>query len=575
LLDHTGVHFDARGPSDLETLLATHPLDDSADLQRAKDAIARLKEADLSKYNGHDPACPAPAPGYVLVIDQTRGDASLKACRAGRARFLEMLAIAQEEHPGAPIVIKTHPETQNGHRSGHYTEAEAQGRISLLTAPVSPWALLEGAVAVYTVSSGMGFEAILAGHRPRVFGTPFYAGWGLTEDEEPYFKRRGRKLTKAQLFLGAMIHYPVWYDPYRDELCSLERAMEALIAQTRSFREDGSGWVAEGMRLWKRGPLQRFFGQHRPMRFAEGPDADALAARHSRRQMVWASKAREGSAAVKVEDGFLRSRGLGAALVPPMSLVCDLTGMYYDPTGPSDLETLIQRSADLTPTQLLRASRLRGFLLSERLSKYNLGGTLPDLPPGRRILVPGQVEDDASMRLGAPGLTNLDLLRRAREDNPDAVILYKPHPDVEAGLRPGAVPEAAEIADAVLPKADIAALLDQVNAVWTMTSLTGFEALLRGLDVTVLGTPFYAGWGLTHDLGPALSRRTAHPSLDALVHATLIAYPRYVDPVTKAACPVEVIAERLAYDEVPKPGAAYRALSKAQGALSSFSGLWR
>ena len=39
-------------------------------------------------------------------------------------------------------------------------------------------------VGVYTVSSQMGFEAIFAGHRPRVFGKPFYAGWGLTEDDE-------------------------------------------------------------------------------------------------------------------------------------------------------------------------------------------------------------------------------------------------------------------------------------------------------------------------------------------------------------------------------------------------------
>ena len=45
--------------------------------------------------------------------------------------------------------------------------------------------LMEGAVAVYTVSSQLGFEAILAGHRPQVFGQPFYAGWGLSEDRNP------------------------------------------------------------------------------------------------------------------------------------------------------------------------------------------------------------------------------------------------------------------------------------------------------------------------------------------------------------------------------------------------------
>ena len=55
----------------------------------------------------------------------------------------------------------------------------------------------------------------------------------------------------------------------------------------------------------------------------------------------------------------------------------------------------------------------------------------------RRILVPGQVEDDASIRLGTRDIcTNLALLRSTREQNPDAIVIYKPHPDVEAGCGP-------------------------------------------------------------------------------------------------------------------------------------------
>ncbi|MFP4274543.1 MAG: capsular polysaccharide biosynthesis protein, partial [Paracoccaceae bacterium] len=185
LLDRRGAHFDPAQPSDLEVLLATHPLDDTALLDRAREAIARIRAAHLTKYAAVDPTLAPPAPGYVLVVDQTRGDASVTASGADRARFVEMLAFAQEEHPGARVVIKTHPETAGGHRPGHFTEADAGGRISLLSAPVSPWRLLEGAVGVYTVSSQLGFEAIFAGHRPRVFGQPFYVGWGLTEDDRP------------------------------------------------------------------------------------------------------------------------------------------------------------------------------------------------------------------------------------------------------------------------------------------------------------------------------------------------------------------------------------------------------
>ncbi|MEM7317790.1 MAG: capsular polysaccharide biosynthesis protein, partial [Pseudomonadota bacterium] len=218
-LDLSGVHFDPATPSDLEQLLATHPLDDTALLDRARDGIQRLRDLHLSKYSGFDPDRPVPEPGYVLVVDQTRDDASVTASAGDPARFREMLVFAQEENPGARIIIKTHPETAAGFRRGYYSDADTHDRITLLDHPVSPWHLLEGAVGVYTLSSQLGFEAMLAGHKPRVFGQPFYAGWGLSNDDRPV-PRRERVLTRAQLFAAAMIMYPKWYDPFEDRLCS-------------------------------------------------------------------------------------------------------------------------------------------------------------------------------------------------------------------------------------------------------------------------------------------------------------------------------------------------------------------
>ncbi|MHA7849278.1 capsular polysaccharide biosynthesis protein [Roseovarius sp.] len=584
VIDHQGVHFDPATPSDLETLLATHPLDDTPLMDRARAAIARLHEAHLTKYTAFDPKTPCPEPGYVLVIDQTRGDASVTHGRADANTFREMLFHAQTDHPGAPVLIKTHPETVQGHRAGYFGADVETDRIRLFSDPVSPWALLDGAIAVYTVSSQLGFEAIYAGHKPHVFGQPFYAGWGLTEDHHPMpLPRRGRPLSRAQLFAGAMILYPKWYDPCRDRLCPLEDAISALEAQTRAWREDHAGWVASGMRLWKRGHLQRFFGSVRPVRFRSDPTkAAALALQTGRRQMCWASGATPAPHALRLEDGFLRSRGLGAELVPPLSLVCDDLGIYYDPGAESRLERLIASRARLRPDQRDRAEALIAALTARGLSKYNLGELLPDqadLPSGQRILVPGQVENDASIRLGAGDAvaTNLALLQKARSENPGAVILYKPHPDVEAGLRPGALTcaQLAGLADAVLDRTDPATLLDHVDAVWTMTSLLGFEALLRGLPVTTTGAPFYAGWGLTRDLGPIPPRRRARPSLAGLVHATLIDYPRYLDPRTNLPCPVEVVLDRLSQGPAPRPGPANRALAKLQGAFASQSWIWR
>lgn len=571
-LDRSGVHFDAAIPSDLETILGTARLDDTALLDRARDAIMRLRESHLSKYSGFDPMRSVPEPGYVLVLDQTLGDASVTASGGDRAAFLEMLVFAQEENPGARVIIKTHPETNSGFRQGHFTTGDASNRVSIFSDPVSPWALLDGAVAVYTYSSQLGFEAILAGHKPRVFGQPFYAGWGLSQDERPV-PRRERALTRVQLFGAAMILYPVWYDPFHDRLCQLETVLDNLEASARAWRQDHPGWVASGMRLWKRRPLNRMFGQQRRIVF----DDTHGSAHPDRPRMVWAGRAGpQHDGATRIEDGFLRSRGLGAELVPPLSLVTDDLGIYYDPSQPSRLEQMIGTRERLTMGQRLRAEKLIATLTKQGISKYNLGGAAPSLPPGKRILVPGQVEDDASIRLGAGTIrTNLDLLRAARTAHPDAVIVYKPHPDVESGLRAGSVSDVQGLADLIASHADPVALVEQVDEVWTMTSLLGFEALLRGVPVTTLGVPFYAGWGLTTDQGDVPERRRARPDLAGLVHAVLIDYPRYFDSHTNQPCPVEVVVRRLAQGKVGHPGLLNRATSKVQGLLSTYAHLWR
>jgi len=577
-LDTRGVHFDPSKPSDLEMILREHPLDDTALLNRARDCAEAIKRANLSKYNAFDLATPVPDPGYVLVIDQTAGDASLSASRADRNTFLEMLFVAREEHPGAKIYIKTHPETNAGHRDGHFRDTDLGANIEFFSDAISPHPLLDGAIAVYTVSSQFGFEAIMAGHKPVVFGQPFYIGWGLTDDRKP-LDRRQRKLTRAQLFAAAMILYPRWYDPYRDRLCTLEDAIATLDAQARAWRDDAQGWVASGMRLWKRAPLQKVFGTRRRIIFANDPDkADALAARTGRGRMVWASKADGHDSAVRVEDGFLRSRGLGAALTPPLSLVLDDLGIYYDPTGPSRLEMLINASPALPDAALRHAERLIAKITAAQVTKYNLSAAdLPaDLPKGRRILVPGQVEDDASIRLGTSDMrTNRNLLIATRTANPAAIILYKPHPDVEAGLRSGAVPDAADFADVILANTAPTAALDAVDAVWTMTSTLGYEALLRGKAVTCLGMPFYAGWGLSDDRALPLARRHARPTLAQLTYAVLVDYPRYHDPVTNLPCPVDVVIDRLISGTVPRPSRANRLLAKLQGAFASYAHLWR
>jgi capsular polysaccharide export protein len=370
--------------------------------------------------------------------------------------------------------------------------------------------------------------------------------------------RRRRTLTRAQFFAAAMIDATLWYDPHRDALCEIETALSAEAALLRAAREDARGYVATGFRLWKRAPVARLLGGR--VRFVGNADRGADLARRLERPLVHWGAARNAATGLRAEDGFLRSNGLGAHLVPPVSLVLDDLGIYFDPGCVSRLERLIATASALPPAEIERARRLIERICRLGLSKYNIAGDAAPLAPGT-ILVAGQVEDDASILLGAGEIrTNRGLLRAAREANPDARIVFKPHPDVEAGLRAGRI-DAQVFADAVVT-GDPAQLLQPGIRVWTMTSGLGFEALLRGCEVTTLGAPFYAGWGLTRDLGAVPPRRTARPGLAGLAHAVLIGYPRYLDPVSGLPCPAEVAVERLADGQGPRAGGL---LSRLQG----------
>lgn len=589
VIDRKGLYFDCSAPSELEDMLNGADLSDAALLQRAESGIRRLKGAHISKYNAFDPALAPPFDDYVLVVDQTRNDASIRLGGANGDSFRRMLAAARAENPGKPILVKTHPEVAARHRAGYLQGDAITGadgaETCVIDRPLSPWRLLSGASRVYCVTSLMGFEAILAGHRPRVFGRPFYAGWGLSDDEQ-VIERRERRLKPAQLFAAAMLLYPCWYDPYRDRLCDFETVVDILEARARAWREDHRGYDAHEIRLWKRPHLRRFLRDAgRGLRFRRQPRPG------HRPALIWAGKTSAekehalGAPArpvLRLEDGFLRSRGLGAELVPPLSLVLDDLGIYFDPARESRLERLLNGAESLPDDAIRRARRLRQKLVRARISKYNLPASMSHADGHddgrRRILVPAQVEDDASIRLGAGRIRrNIDLLRETRQRNPDAIILYKPHPDVQAGLRPGAVSAEmlAGLADEIIDDPDPTAAIDRVDEVWTITSTLGFEALLRGRQVVCLGVPFYAGWGLTRDLTPPPARRKARLSLDAMVWAALIAYPRYFDPVTSRACPVEVAVDRLAQGAGLSSGPVNHALSKLQGMFASWAPLWR
>lgn len=360
----------------------------------------------------------------------------------------------------------------------------------------------------------------------------------------------------ADELLAAALGEQAFEDPFTGEVLTAREAIRLCGFWRRMIDSNRTLGGGLGFAFWKQSHVAPLlWGGTVPFKFLR---SSGEARRHGAPVAVWTAKLTAESLAglqaedvdlVEVEDGFLRSRGLGADCIPPLSLTVDRLGAHFDPSRPSELEILLQ-DGDFDESVLKRARELRRLIVGAGLGKYGSGAAVLERPAGarRHILVPGQVEDDRAVRTGGCGLTtNLELLRRVREQAPDAYILYKPHPDVLAGHRRGLIPErlCLEFADHVVREGAVASLIDMVDEVHVNTSLAGFEALLRGRPVTTYGVPFYAGWGLTRDLGPVPARRTAQRTIDELVAAALVLYPRYLDPLTGLPCPAEIIVERL------------------------------
>ena len=565
VIDRSGIYYDAATRSDLIASLADRAWYSPALAERARQGSEQLRSFRLSKYNagperslaelGLNPS----AANRVLVLDQVHGDASIPGAFANAEAFREMLADACAEHPGAEIVVKRHPDVTSGRRQGYFDTLTSGDRVKLVGDSVNPWSLLEAADTVFTVSSGLGFEAALAGKTVVTYGSPFYAGWGFTDDRRLKVARPAPAST-LELFAAYYLRYARYLDAYTREEVSFERAADQLAWLRDRFLAEGSRAICHRITRWKRKPVERMLDgpAGRPLHASNPAEAVGLAKRNRGRVFTWASRNNAelerqcrdaGVPLVRVEDGFIRSAGLGASFVQPLSLVFDEHGIYYDSRSASGLERVLQEG-DFPPGLLERARRLRENLVAAGTTKYNVrekSGTRIDSGGRRIILVPGQVEDDASIERGSPQVKrNIDLLREVRARHPQGFVIYKPHPDVEAGFRMGKVPreEAAAFADRIVSNVSILSLIEASDRVETITSLAGFEALLRGKPVTTHGQPFYAGWGLTEDLAP-LARRSRRASLDELVAAALILYPRYVDPMSGLPCTPELLVERL------------------------------
>ena len=537
VFDNEGIYYDATQPSRLESLI-TSPLSE-AETQRARALIQLWKEQKVSKYNqAPDYSEQLPA-NYVLVIDQVAGDSSIEYGMASADSFHQALNAALADNPDSLVLLKVHPDAFTRSKAGHFDLIGLQQnpRIHIINQACHPVRLLKHASHVYTVTSQMGFEALIWGKPVSCFGTPFYSGWGLTHDRGQQIERRQkRQVNLEQLVFAALIKYAVYKHPENSGISDIESVINWVALQRKMqsrFNDLSAPICAIGFSRWKK-PFIHQFLHGSDIVFA--PTQERCPATNI--PAVWGSKSAPVTASknvLRIEDGFLRSSGLGADLIRPLSWVIDDLGIYYDATRPSRLEKILS-DAHWSEDELIRAERLRESIVNAGLSKYNLTGTPWKRPTNKHhqaqkvILVPGQVPTDASIQLGCQTInTNAGLLEAARKHNPNAYIVYKPHPDVIAGLRKkdSTHSDFTVLCDEIVMNVDGMQILEEVDEVHTLTSLMGFEALIRNKPVHCYGQPFYAGWGLTTDHSTN-TRRKRILSIQQLCAGVLINYPTYV-----------------------------------------------
>ena len=604
--DDLGVYFDLTTPNRLQELIADCMAQWSDDKERhAQRLINKIITHQLSKYNQTiiAPDLSALANNdkpHIIIIDQVANDASITGAGATADSFFAMLAHAKERYSNANIWIKAHPAGK-----GYFTPKDIP-KPFYLDAPCNPIALISQACAVYTVSSHMGFEALMLGKAVHNFGVNWYAGFGLTDDDfvknMPIYQnliRHHQQLnitqpSLSQLFYASYVLYSHYANPATGQACDIETLMNYLTDNRNWQNRLGSKLFVYDFSRWKIPFVCGFLGfdkvnltvkpktkwwfflpygiNEKRAKRADSKVFNALS--NTTDYVVWGQKskrllkdklAKRGMINPVIwcmEDGFIRSYGLGATLIAPLSVVMDDVGIYFDATAPSRLEQILNTIC-LTDDQRQRAKGLHELFLTKRMSKYNLSTKNHDfirqinaLQSNRPIhLVVGQVEDDASVQTCTSVIKkNSELLARVRADFAHDVIIYKPHPDVEAGLRPGKA-DNHHMADVIAHDIAIPDCLDVCDVVHTISSLTGFEALLRGKSVVCYGLPFYAGFGLTDDVIEAnntskinaLGRRTRPNlpplTLEELIYATLIDYPMYHLPhKIGLATPEQVIA---------------------------------
>ena len=541
--DNIGIFYDATGPSRLENIILENNNLSLNEIGATKEFMKDLLRLNISKYNSGQVIDRSfleekykidKDKELILFPLQVKGDLSLTFGLTDSFTIDKIINIALNENPDAVIIVKEHPRFKEKHKPNE--------RVVYIDEDINIISLIKMVSKVYVQSSQVGFEALIAEKKVITFGMPFYAGWGLTDDrclinpnkeQSLCQKRRNLKVSIETIVYSMYFLYTEYKDPYTLENISAHDALRRMNSYRSKYNLINNDLFFIGISKWKKPFIKRIFKDAKTITF--GSELNEV----TENQIIvsWNITNREEIQKMKnksiiIEDGFIRSKGLGSFKNNPLSIVLDSGGIYFDSKSNSDLFKYLNEKENFNQYTLDKGQKVKEILVSSKISKYNSDHKnlcfLVNPKKRKVIFIPGQVEDDASIKCSGNGYSNISLIKEVRKNNPNAFIVYKEHPDVTSGKRMGrdATLVAMKIVDEVVSGVSLHDCINASEEIHTISSLSGLEALILGKKVYCYGNPFYSGWGLTTDIFKQ-TNRSNNLNLENLLYATYIEYPLY------------------------------------------------
>lgn len=528
VMDKKGMYYNTSSENDFKELCLKVPFKKKSE-EEVSEIINRIIVNSVSKYNKEKNKSSLEVKGKnVLLISQVKGDSSLKFGKVEDISTEDILKdIKEREGTNTNIYVKIHPGSLlEGKESSIDLDKCKEAGCLFIEGEYDNFNLLKKFDAIYTKTSQLGFESLLLGKPTYVYGIPYYSQYGLTNDLNKEAKLI-KNLTKEELFYFAYIEYSFYYSHLDKRTTDIDKSLDSIIFYKNHLNKIDKDLILLDFKDKDKSFIRGLTQSYRALKRAFIKSKDFLGT-STDLLVSYENKTNLSRNSITVSKGVLEDIEVSKEEKENYSMIFDELGIYYDPEKKSGFEKILLNKKGLSSYEDKRIINLVEKIKENQISiKSKLKASklaLKKQAYKKYILIPGQIEEDISIKAGGLGMNMSKLIENVRSKNIDSFIIYKPHEDVLSGKEKG-ISEHSDC-DYIAYTESIESLMDIADEVHVLTSIVGFDALLNGKATYVYGHPFYCGWGLTKDLSNAPMRRTAK-TLNELAYSFYIDYATY------------------------------------------------